>query len=81
MRYNAWFRWNGSALVLPASPTNGTNGFYNELFNYTNVDLARYSELERHEIAGEHGSHDTVKQMHADLVAFLEEEGLVDPQV
>jgi hypothetical protein len=46
-RFNAWFRWNGTKLapIIPSlshtgAPSNGTDGFYSELYYYNSTQSA-----------------------------------------
>ena len=75
-RYNAWFRWNGSALgpiIVPeageAVPVNGTDGFYNELFRYDQQPLTDFDSVELVEL-GPSNPH-VVAKMHATLLVMI----------
>lgn len=75
-RYTAWFRWNGTALapILPALdsagvPSNGTDGFFNELFKYAPGPLVDYDSVELEELGAANPS--VVAKMHATVLSLL----------
>eukprot|EP00035_Acanthoeca_spectabilis_P004926 m.108169 g.108169 ORF g.108169 m.108169 type:complete len:550 (+) comp12793_c0_seq7:42-1691(+) len=69
-RYTAWFPWNGSALrpILPISPVNGSQRFYNELFQY-NSHSNNLDVVDRIEVGMLFP--EVVKELHATLIALL----------
>ena len=74
-RYNSWCRWNGTQLrpILPVLhggvPTNGSQGFYNELFEYSTAQPNDFAAMDTAEIAAQNPG--VVAKMHAVLIAMI----------
>ena len=55
LRYTAWLPWNGTLLraEFPAARVNGTNGFYDQLFNFSDTAETDFDALDRPDISAQ----------------------------